>query len=120
LLIEWSPDLLAAIEEAQRAHAAALAKKRVTALTLLHTREGQPYTERGIKAMFNRVMLAAIDTERGPPVLVERFRMQDMRPKAISDVGGGKRGKDLAGHRTQATTDRVYDRVAFRRVKPTR
>jgi hypothetical protein len=41
--------------------------------------------------------------------------MQDIRPKAVSDVGGGKRGKDLAGHRTQATTDRIYDRVTFKK-----
>lgn len=120
LLIEWSPRLRAAVDVALAVHAEQHARRKVAPLTLICARDGQPYTDAGIKAMFNRTMRAAADAERGPPALLERFRMQDMRPKAISDVGGGKRGKDLAGHRTQATTDRVYDRVTFRRVRPTR
>jgi integrase len=120
LLIEWSRELRAAVASAQAVHAEALAKRKLSPLTLICTREGQPYTDAGIKAMFNRAMISALSTEAGPPVLAERFRMQDMRPKAVSDVGGGQRGKELAGHRTQATTDRIYDRVTFRKVKPTR
>lgn len=114
LLIEWTPELRAAVDECRAL------RTKFTGLLLICTRDGQAYTESGIKAMFARTMRGALDVERGPPVLAERFRMQDMRPKAVSDVGGGKRGKDLAGHRTQSTTDRVYDRITFKRVKPTR
>lgn len=114
LIIEWSAELRAAVDELRGL------RKDFIGLYLICTRDGSRYTDSGIKAMFARTMRAAMNTAHGPPVLVERFRMQDMRPKAVSDVGGGKRGKDLAGHKSQATTDRVYDRVTFKRVKPTR
>lgn len=120
LLIEWTDELRAAVAYAQDVHREALERKNLAGLHVLCTRDGTGYTDAGIKALQARTMRAAMDAERGPPVVADRFRLQDIRPKAVSDVGGGKRAKDLAGHRTQATTDRVYDRVAFRRVKPTR
>jgi hypothetical protein len=120
LLLEWTDELRAAVAYAQDVHRRELERKNVAGLFVLCTRDGQGYTDSGIKTLQARTMRAAMDVECGPPVVTERFRQQDIRPKAVSDVGGGKRGKDLAGHRTQATTDRVYDRVAFRRVKPTR
>jgi integrase len=120
LLIKWSPRLRAAVDVALAVHAEHHARRNITPLALICTRDGQPYTDAGIKAMFNRAMVGASSAEAGPPALVERFRMQDMRPKANSDVGGGQRGQRLLGHKTQATTDRVYDRVTFREVEPTR
>jgi len=110
LLIEWTDELRSAVAEVKAV------KRPVHGLTLFCTRDGSPYTEAGIKAMWNRLMKEAIETK----VVAESFRMQDLRPKSVSDVGGGKRGKDLAGHSTQATTDRVYDRVTYKRVKPVR
>jgi integrase len=115
LLMEWSDELRACIAEAR----ALRPQDKVMSMYLFCTRQGTPYTDSGIKAMFARTMAAALDDRQGPPVLTTRFRMQDMRPTAASDVGGGKRAKDLLGHKTQATTDRVYDRVTFKKVKPT-
>lgn len=120
LLIEWTDELRAAIAYALGVHQAELAKKNIASLYVLSTRDGQRYSDAGVKALHARTMRAAMRTDRGPPVIIDRFRMQDIRPKGVSDVGGGKRGKDLAGHRTQTTTDRIYDRVTFKRVKPTR
>jgi hypothetical protein len=60
---------------------------------VLCTRDGQCYTDAGIKALHARTMAAAMDTQWGPPVITDRFRMQDIRPKGVSDVGGGKRGE---------------------------
>jgi hypothetical protein len=120
LLIEWTPELREAWQFALEVHKAELAKKNIASLYVLSTRDGQKYSDAGIKALHARTMAAALDTKWGPPVLTERFRQQDIRPKGVSDVGGGKRGKDLAGHKTQVTTDRVYDRITFKKVQPTR
>jgi integrase len=114
LLIEWSEELRACIDEARAL------RPHFVGMYLFCTRQGSPYSDSGIKAMFARTMRAALDASHGPPVLTLRFRMQDVRPKAATDVGGGKRAKDLLGHKTQATTDRVYDRATFKRVKPTK
>jgi hypothetical protein len=120
LLIEWTPELREAWQFALEVHKAELAKKNIASLYVLSTRDGQKYSDAGIKALHARTMAAALDTKWGPPVLTERFRQQDIRPKGVSDVGGGKRAKDLAGHKTQVTTDRVYDRITFKKVQPTR
>lgn len=120
LLIEWTPELRAAWDFALAVHKPQLDRKNIASLYVISTRDGQKYSDAGIKALHARTMAAALDARHGPPVLTERFRQQDIRPKGVSDVGGGKRAKDLAGHLTQNTTDRVYDRVTFKRVKPTR
>jgi integrase len=120
LVVEWTDELTAAWAYALEVHHDELAKKNIAGFYAICTRDGQRYTDSGMKALFARTMAAALSCEHGPPVLVERFRHQDIRPKAASDVGGGKRAKDLLGHKTQATTDRVYDRVTVKRVKPTR
>lgn len=120
LLIEWTPELREAWQFALDVHKRELAKKNIASLYVLSTRDGQRYSDAGIKALHARTMAAALEAKWGPPVLTERFRQQDIRPKGVSDVGGGKRAKDLAGHKTQVTTDRVYDRITFKKVQPTR
>ncbi|MFY2995921.1 tyrosine-type recombinase/integrase [Achromobacter xylosoxidans] len=102
-LIEWTPELrelfrvLATIE-------------RQPSMFVWTTRQGQPYTEKGFKAMWNRIMA---DWLKLPGT--ERFTFHDLRAYYVTVMVG--RGENPETHANPATTRRVYDRRRIVKIK---
>lgn len=95
-LIEWGPQLRAAIERALE-----LARRRGS-IYLFPNRAGVPYTEAGFKAMWSKIMadyVAAGGT---------RFRAHDLRAYFVTRKL--EAGENPETHIDPATTRRVYDR----------
>ncbi|KXA74534.1 hypothetical protein CBR67_02595 [Bordetella hinzii] len=74
------------------------------------TRQGQPYTEKGFKAMWNRIMA---DWLKLPGT--ERFTFHDLRAYYVTVMVG--RGENPETHANPATTRRVYDRRRVVKIK---
>jgi integrase len=108
-LYEWTPGLREVVDRAKKLHPV------VRGFHLCCTRGGQPYTDAGIKAMWNRVQIKW--AEQGG----ERFTFHDIRAKALTDAKRmGMDAQSLAGHATQAMTDHYIKQREFKRVTPLR
>jgi len=72
---------------------------------LIGNRQGQRYTDSGFKAMWNRLQVAW-QVAGGT-----RFHFHDLRARSVGKLkADGCQAKDLTGHTTEATADRIYDR----------
>lgn len=105
-IFEWTPGLRAAVQQALGL------PRRLATTWVVANRHGQPYTRSGFKAMFGKMMNAAI----ADGLLTERFTFHDLRAKAGSEAEDGMR---LLGHQSPATTRRIYERKPDK-VKPIR
>ena len=118
-VIEWSPELRAAI-------GTALATQRVSSLYVFATsthragaKPGQPYTASGFRAIWQRHMR----TVMGRGVLQERFSEHDLRAytateaERLEDV---RRAQELLDHSETRTTGRYLRGRELKRVKPLR
>jgi integrase len=114
LLIEWTPALREAVDEAIKL------RRKEDSKWLFHTNVGEPYIKpnhntSGFKSAWKRFMKKALkETE-----LKESFSEQSLRAKAATDIDDLHHANKLLGHSTLEITKRVYRRKA-ERVKPTR
>jgi len=108
-LYEWSPGLREAVDKARKLHPV------VRGFFLFCTRRGQPYTDAGIKAMWNRVQVKWAN-QGG-----QRFTFHDIRAKALTDAKRmGRDAQLLAGHASAAMTEHYIKQREFQRVTPLR
>lgn len=108
-LYEWTPGLREVVDKARTLHPV------VRGLYLFCTHRGQPYTDAGIKAMWNRVQVKWAESGG------VRFTFHDIRAKALTDAKSmGMDAQSLAGHATQAMTDHYIKNKEFKRVTPLR
>jgi integrase len=107
LMIGMSPTLQAVLERA-RAFLPNLPREYV-----LRRRDGQPYTQNGFRAIWQRTM------RRHKKAGGERFTFHDLRGKSATDSLTLNDAYERLGHTTIAMTSRVYDR-ATRKVTPLR
>lgn len=108
-LYEWTPGLRKAVE------AAKALQRPVRGLYLFCNRYGQPYTDSGFKAMWNRVQVKW--AQQGGA----RFTFHDIRAKALTDAKQkGLDAQALAGHASPAMTDHYIKQREFKRVTPLR
>ncbi|BCT69255.1 tyrosine-type recombinase/integrase [Nitrosospira sp. NRS527] len=106
-IFEWIPTLREVI-----ARPRALPRP-IRGLYLFCTRRGQPYTDAGFKAMWNRVQVKWAESGG------ERFTFHDIRAKALTDAKRhGLDAQALAGHTSSATTDHYIKMKKFRKVTP--
>jgi integrase len=106
-LIEWSPELSAAVDTVKRLWEG---QRHVSSVYLFHTRKGAPYyneaksTADGFDSIWHRYMKKA--EAKG----VEHFTEHDIRAKAGSEaVRAGQDGPKLLGN-SQAIFNKVYSR----------
>lgn len=108
-LYEWTPGLRKAVDAAKGL------QRPVRGLYLFCNRYGQPYTDSGFKAMWNRVQVKWAK-EGGA-----RFTFHDIRAKALTDAKQkGLDAQALAGHASPAMTDHYIKQREFKRVTPLR
>lgn len=89
MIVAWSPDLRAAVEEARALHSS------LRGMTLLHTRRGTPFSYNTVRTLWDRACAAAN---------VEDAHLHDLRAKAATDAK--KQGIDsraLLGHTTETS-----------------
>lgn len=90
-------------------------KRPIRGLYLFCTRQGQPYSDTGFKAMWNRVQIKWA-VQGG-----QRFTFHDIRAKALTDAKRlGMDAQSLAGHATAAMTEHYIKQREFKVVKPLR
>ena len=106
LLIEWTPELKAAIDEA----ITTLPDPGVSSMYVICDNRGQRRRDAAFTTAWTRLMDKCI----ADGVITEKFQFRDIRAKAGSDSDG----KQL-GHRSEATLKRHYKRLP-ERVKPTK
>lgn len=116
VLIEWSPELRATIQEAlsiKRHHVAGT-------LYLFGNLRGQPYTKGGWKAVLDDLMRDCEAEAKRRGVAFQRFNLQDCRPKAVSDklAKGDLDTRDATGHTTDRMIGQVYDRRKLKKATP--
>lgn len=108
-LYEWTTGLTDAVSRAKAL------KRPIRALFLFSTRQGQPYSDAGFKAMWNRLQIKWAESGG------QRFTFHDIRAKSLTDAK--KMGLDaqaLAGHASSAMTEHYIKRREFISVKPLR
>jgi integrase len=118
VLIEWTPELRATIEEAKqikRNHVAGT-------MYLFGNMRGQRYTKGGWKAVLDDLMAdcETLAKKRGVPF--QRFSLQDCRPKGVSDklASGQIDTQDATGHTSDRMIRQVYDRRLVKKAAPVR
>ena len=105
-LYEWTNGLVDVV-----ARAKAL-KRPIRGLYLFSTRQGQPYSDAGIKAMWNRVQVKWAESGG------QRFTFHDIRAKSLADAKRlGLDAQSLAGHSSASMTEHYIKQREFTRVK---
>jgi integrase len=99
LIVRWNPELRAAVERAKTLYG------NVRALTLFHTRKGSPPSYKTIYDQWSRACAKSGVTDVQP---------RDLRAMSITEMKrqqGKKSASALAGHKSEAMTDRyIRDR----------
>ena len=116
VLIEWSPELRATIDEA-------LAIKRFNVagtMFVFGNMRGQRYTKGGWKAMLDDLMRECVKEAAARKIAFQKFSLQDCRPKGVSDKleAGHADTQDATLHTDGKMIAKVYDRRQARRAKP--
>jgi hypothetical protein len=96
-LIEWSDELRAIVAKLKAL------KPQMPGRTLLRTREGQPYTDDGFSANWQRLMAKHVAAGG------QHFTFHDLRSVA-ADTGTLEEARDRLGHASSETTRRFYRR----------
>jgi integrase len=115
IIIEWSPELSAAVQMAKDARPIDIGKY------LFCNRRGECYfhdekdTASGWNTMWQRFMKRVLDETK----VSERFTEHDIRAKSASDADSLKHAQKLLTHADSKITDRVYRRKP-EKVKPLR
>lgn len=105
--VEWSPTLRQVVQEV------AAIKRNVASIYLFATLDGQAYTDRGFKCLWNRLMHSYAP---GGPESPEWFRAHDLRALYVSEMLD--QGRNPNTHANEETMRRVYDRRNTIKVSP--
>jgi hypothetical protein len=113
-LTEWTPALQACIDRCL-AMPAVCNGQDISPTFVIYTREGQPYTSRGFRAVVGKIMKAY--REQHPHQ--ENFTFHDAgRAHGITKLReDGRSASEVSGHMEEKTVARVYDRRTFRKAK---
>jgi integrase len=103
-MVQWSPFLRELLTEARGL------PRTVGSMYVFANREGQPYSDSGFKAMWNRIMNDFVKAGG------ERFTAHDLRALYVSEKA--QRGEKAETHKSEETTRRVYERNRVVKVKP--
>ena len=99
VLVEWTDRLAECVERCKAL------PREINGLYLICNRKGQPYTDSGFKAMWNRLQIAWHESGN------ERFHFHDIRAKSASDLlEAGRKATDITGHKSEDMLQKVYDR----------
>jgi len=113
MIIEWSDELRALIEEITRL------RKKIYSIWLFHTNKGQPYIKPDASANgFDSIWGRFMDKVMTRTNVTERFTEHDLRAKVASDTESDH-ARQLLGHASSEITERIYRRKA-NKVKPSR
>lgn len=114
-LIEWSPALRAAVNEA-------LQLQRTASIYVFGNADGQIYTRSGWNTIWTRLMGYCEKRAKDEGVEFIRFTLADMRPKAVTDrkEEGDTKIIDATGHSDDRMVNKVYDRRRVKRAKATK
>lgn len=119
----WTPRLRSAVSLAKKQPA------KIDTTFIIHNKQGQPYTAKGIRGMFGKIVDKAMGICRRdksesdeayearkaefikqyPPQFTERFSLHDLKAKGISDYQGDK--QHFSGHKTSSMME-TYNRTA--------
>lgn len=106
-LYEWTDGLTDTVIRAKAL------KRPIRGLHLFCTRQGQPYSDTGFKAMWNRVQIKWAESGG------QRFTFHDIRAKALTDAKRlGLDAQSLAGHASASMTEHYIKQRDFKRVTP--
>lgn len=118
VLIQWSPALRAVIDEA-----IAIPRHKDQLDTFVFgTLKGEHITKGGWKGNLARLMDECEAQALAHKVPFEKFSLQDLRPKGITDKKDARHDDvvDATLHKGARMVDQVYDRRRTRSAKPTR
>jgi integrase len=114
LIIEWTPALRQAVDEALAARPVDIAP------WVFCTRRGDPYVdEDGSARAWDSMWQRFMDRVLAETEVNERFTEHDLRAKCASDAESLAHAQQLLAHASSATTKRIYRRKP-ERVKPLR
>lgn len=116
VLIEWSPELQATVDEARaikRFHVAGT-------MFLFGNMRGQRYTKGGWKAILNDLMTECEKVALERKIAFKKFSLQDCRPMGVTDKleQGHTDTQEATGHTDGKMIAKVYDRRSHKRAKP--
>lgn len=117
VLIEWSPELKATIDEAR-----AIKRDKVAGtMFVFGNMRGQRYTKGGWKAMLDDLMRECEKAAKERKLAFQKFSLQDCRPKGVSDKldAGHVDTQDATLHSDGKMIAQVYDRRRVRKATPT-
>lgn len=117
ILIEWSPELRATIDEALKIERF----KGIESMYVFGNRKtGEAYTKGGWKAALNDLMTACEAEAAKRKIPFRKFSLQDCRPMGVSDKleQGHEDVTDATLHTSEKMVRTVYDRRETKRAKP--
>ncbi len=116
ILIEWSDELRATIDEAK-----AIKRNHVAgSMYLFGNMRGQKYTKGGWKAMLDDLMRECLITAAAEKIPFVKFSLQDCRPMGVTSklTRGDQDTKNATGHTSDKMIATVYDRREMKSAKP--
>jgi integrase len=114
-LIQWSPSLRAAVNEA-------LSLQRTSSIYVFGNTEGQVYSRSGWNTIKTRLMEHTEKKAQERGISFARFTLADMRPTAVTDrmTEGDENIIDATGHSDGRMVAKVYDRRRTKTAKATK
>ena len=108
IVITWTPELRAAIEETQKIKR----NKDAGTLYLFGNMQGQKYTKGGWKSSLDDLMFPCVEEAARRGISFRRFSLQDCRPMAVTDklTRGDTDTTQSTGHTSDKMVQTVYDR----------
>jgi integrase len=119
ILIAWTPELRATIDEALMCRH----EKLVGSLYVFGNQSGVPYTKGGWKANLVRLMARCEAVAEQEGIAFSKFNLQHCRPKAVTDYlenteGDIKGVMEATGHTSERMIRKHYDRRKIVNAKP--
>ncbi|MFZ6801976.1 hypothetical protein [Undibacterium sp. Di24W] len=113
-IIQWSPKLEAAIEEALRL-------QRTSSMLVFGNTDGQEYTRSGWGTIWRRLMTYCEKRAEVEGIEFERFSLKDMRPKSVTQrvQAGESNIINSTGHADERMIRKTYDRSVIKRANST-
>jgi integrase len=116
ILIEWSDELRATIDEAK-----AIKRNHVAgSMYLFGNMQGQRYTKGGWKSILVDLMRECEITAKAENIPFKKFSLQDCRPMGVTSKlsRGDTDTKNATGHTSEKMIATVYDRRKMKSAKP--
>jgi integrase len=108
IVISWTPELRAAIDEALKIKR----NKDAGTMYIFGNMQGQKYTKGGWKSSLDDLMFPCVQEAQKRDISFQRFSLQDLRPMAVTDklTRGDKDTTESTGHTNAKMVSTVYDR----------